>query len=197
MLGPFKTKTPKNPKQILGLEQNPRLWNMFWSGIELRQFKKFVFFFKQSSDDLTRKHCSLDPTEIISTAKPVLHMHRQICWPQVFGFTHLEVIFYKKFHLLHHQDCPDFSRCWFIACSSSSYPPYISLQSPMASISYSKLFLSPDIFTGTVVLSMCNFNLWFLPSGHCIVKFWHTSQCILFKLVSIIKSLPGSLWAAL
>lgn len=59
---------------------------------------------------------------IISTANPVFHMNRLICRHWAYIFTHSEGILDKKFCLLHHQHCPDFSRCWFIACSYSYLP---------------------------------------------------------------------------
>lgn len=123
-------------------------------------------------------------------------MNRQICCYQAYGFTHSEVILYKKFHLLHHQHCPDSSRCWFIACSYFSYPPYVFTALPwhrwlIPNHSFFQVF---SLHPGAQHVNFPSLILAFRPLHSFVLAY--ISLCLL-KLVNTNSSLPGSLWAAL
>lgn len=129
---------------------------------------------------------------IISTAHPVFHMSRLICWRWAYVFTHSEVILCKK------------STCFIISIAQISPGALtlltfhmFSLHAPNGIDGLFKIVPFSRYFHCTLLLSVWTFHLLILSCRllHSFVLAY-ISLC-LFKLVNINPSLPGSLWAAL
>lgn len=186
----------------LGLYQNKEINLLSWTeskvlGYVLVQHRTktmnfcfLIFFFwrvKSWSD------CSLDLKETISTANPVLHMHRLICWHQAWFYTLRSNSVYK----VPPASPSALPRFLQVLLHCLLFIPYIFF--PAVSHGIDLIFqiipFSRYLQPGTQHVKYLSQILAFRSLHSYVLAY--ISDCILFKLVNVNQSLPGSLQAGI